>query len=133
MGDPNALVAEPHSLECSATTGATAPASTEQTAATAGSRTVESSVEGGDSSSTREKRTKFDDQKLAKNEEVRRDAEKEKERRGRSVTKDGGLWGSVRRARTVEGAPSNTSGTKMPPNRHVLKKRNSRIDVEKAE
>jgi hypothetical protein len=140
MADMDALFAEPHSMEGSASTGPIPPASTEQTAAAAaaasatagagaGSRTATnrqgtaaSSVEGGDTSSVPEKRAKFDDEKLAKNEEARRDAEKE--RRGRSGTKGGGLWGSVRRARTVE-------GTKTPSERHTLKKRNSRSDVEK--
>ena len=141
-GDIDALVAEPSPIEGSA------PTSTEQAAAAANAAgthsrpavnrqvtTAASSVEGGtDSTSTREKRAKFDDEKLAKNDEVRRDAEKEKERRGRSGTKASTLWGSVRRSRTVEGTTTTSgAGTKTPPERHVLKKRNSKSDVEKVE
>ena len=142
-GDIDALVAEPSPIEGSA------PTSTEQAAAAAANAagthsrpavnrqvtTAASSVEGGtDSTSTREKRAKFDDEKLAKNDEVRRDAEKEKERRGRSGTKASTLWGSVRRSRTVEGTTTTSgAGTKTPPERHVLKKRNSKSDVEKVE
>lgn len=144
-GDMDAMVADPSpSIEGGAVTaGASAEqnaanhtvspqSSTRPTAVRQG--TAASSVEGGaDGLSTREKRAKFDDEKLAKNDEVRRDAEKEKERRGRSGTKASALWGSVRRSRTVEGTTSNSSGTKTPPERHVLKKRNSKGEVEKVD
>jgi hypothetical protein len=89
------------------------------------------------SSSTKERRTKFDDSKHPRAEE-----ERERERRGRSLI-GGGLFGSVKRSRTVEGtaltgtgASSNgdvSRGTLRGHERQVLKKRNSRVDVDKIE
>lgn len=92
------------------------------------------------SSSTKERRTKFEDAKHPRAEE---------ERRGRPL-KSGGLFGSVRRSRTVEGltgpptaitgprAEVGRGGTSTPQpgtqrERHFLKKRGSRGDVERIE
>lgn len=129
VGSPN--VAAPASKDQTAPIDPARPAATRQT-------TAASSVEGGGGGGAEglrradsQKRTKFDDEKL---EEARRDAEREKERRGRSGTKASTLWGSVRRSRSaVEGTTTSGSGTKTPPDRHVLKKRNSKSDVEKVE
>jgi hypothetical protein len=87
------------------------------------------------SSSTKERRTKFDDSKHPRTEE-------ERERRGRSLI-GGGLFGSVKRSRTVEGTALTGTGTGSNGeigrgtlrghDRQVLKKRNSRGDVDKVE
>jgi GTPase-activating protein SAC7 len=95
-----------------------------------------SSTEG--SSNTMEKRAKFDDTRIAKDDAMRGD---DREKRGRSSSKGTGLWGSVKRSRTVEGT-SNTGGLSAVvaaataaggtgTQRHVLKKRNSRGEVER--
>lgn len=84
------------------------------------------------SSSTKERRTKFDDSKHPRAEE-----ERERERRGRSLI-GGGLFGSVKRSRTVEGTGTGSNGeasrgTIRGHERQVLKKRNSRGDVDRIE
>lgn len=90
------------------------------------------------SSSTKDRRTKFDDSKHPRTED-------EREKRGRSIIS--GVFGG-RRSRTVEGTPAtgtattttttttggadvSRAGSRGGHDRHVLKKRNSRGDVEK--
>ncbi|KAG8822861.1 hypothetical protein FRC17_009450 [Serendipita sp. 399] len=105
---------------------AAAPGSTGPVGTLTGSVEGESS-EGG----TKEKRTKFDDVKLAKNEK-----DVDRERRGRSTRT--GFFSGVRRSRTVEdkrrdggGGGTSDSDGKVVPERHLLKKRNSKGEVEK--
>jgi len=132
LNDSNATAAPASSEQTAAATAAAAAATrlTGNRQGTGGS----SAESGGGSSGTREKRTKFDDEKLAKNEEARRDTKRDQDRQGRSRTKGSGLWGSVRRSRTVDGTTTSTSSDpKTAPERQVLKKRNSKIDVQKME
>jgi hypothetical protein len=100
------------------------------------------SAEGGATSKDRGRRAKFDDEQIAKNQETMK--AESKESRGRPTSK--GFF-SVRRSRTVEGTTSNSSsnnnsnnnsnsnsnaqGSRIGLERHVLKKRNSRGEVEK--
>ncbi|CAG8714259.1 7753_t:CDS:2, partial [Acaulospora colombiana] len=85
-------------------------------------------------SSSNERRAKFDDTRLAKDDAIRGD---DREKRGRASSKGTGLFGSVRRSRTVEGTSNmGTSAVAAAaggtgPQRHVLKKRNSRGEVER--
>jgi hypothetical protein len=108
----------------------------QRTEASASSTTTGTGANVSRSSSTKERRTKFDDSKHPR-------ADEERERRGRSLI-GGGLFGSVKRSRTVEDTRLTGSGvggsngeigrgTIRGHDRQVLKKRNSRGDVDKIE
>ncbi|KAG8833207.1 hypothetical protein FRC18_004007 [Serendipita sp. 400] len=111
-----------------ATTTATGPVGTRSGGGVEG----EDSSEGG--TKEKEKRAKFDNEKLAKNEK-----DVDRERRGRSSKV--GFFSGVRRSRTVEdkrrepvvggGGMSDSEGKTGHPERHLLKKRNSKGEVEK--